>query len=145
MTFSGKILEREAPNMGVFVVNISRWRTLGYTARAREWLDLHNSAPLWNGGSQMPLWLTFWGHPEDLKNLPAEPANALDDITFVDAAWNFQGLGFLTDLSIAEDIAEARILHWTGPRKPWLADGLYREVWHPHYLQFYSMHSEKKK
>ncbi len=47
-------------------------------------------------------------------------------------AW-LQGLGWL-DLKKA-DLDAAYVLHWTGPDKPWLPKGRYKQLWEPYTLR----------
>ena len=46
----------------------------------------------------------------------------------IDPRWNFTGLGWERKLS-RDALSKAYILHWSGPRKPWLEEGLYKSYW----------------
>jgi lipopolysaccharide biosynthesis glycosyltransferase len=49
-------------------------------------------------------------------------------ITEIPLLYNVTGLGHLRGLR-KEMLDTAAVLHWTGPRKPWRHDGLYRELY----------------
>jgi lipopolysaccharide biosynthesis glycosyltransferase len=42
--------------------------------------------------------------------------------------WNVQPMGWHDDIP-EQTLQNGKILHWAGKRKPWLADGLYKEYW----------------
>ena len=46
-------------NMGVFAVNLRRFRELNYRARIFAWIRQHNECKVWQGGSQ-PAIRTEW-------------------------------------------------------------------------------------
>eukprot|EP00747_Dinoflagellata_sp_TGD_P151166 gnl/TRDRNA2_/TRDRNA2_177186_c4_seq1.p1 gnl/TRDRNA2_/TRDRNA2_177186_c4~~gnl/TRDRNA2_/TRDRNA2_177186_c4_seq1.p1 ORF type:complete len:305 (+),score=26.19 gnl/TRDRNA2_/TRDRNA2_177186_c4_seq1:106-915(+) len=114
------LLDREAYNAGVFVLDLERWRDQGFP-RALRWQALHwASGGLWRMpfSSQAPLLFAFanWSATE-IATLPA--------------AWNFDGLGsaFASAADDAPLLEQQKVLHWNGPKKPWLPDGSHRDVW----------------
>lgn len=52
----------------------------------------------------------------------------------LDGRWNTCGLGYTTPHLSPAELAAARILHWTGSRKPWLKEGHFKEEWEPYSL-----------
>lgn len=52
----------------------------------------------------------------------------IKDIYLLDSTYNYSGLGWIENIP-DELINDAHILHWTGPRKPWLPNGLYKEYY----------------
>lgn len=118
---------QEAWNVGVFVVDLARWKVLKYAERVEAWVKRHNdcSDGLWVGGSQPPLLLSFVSRPD------GEP---VDYVTF-EAEWNAADLGWRTGMSPSQ-LKLKKILHWNGPKKPWKKDGLYKQLWKRHREKF---------
>lgn len=99
-------------NAGVYVTDLSRWPEHRVLERLEGWIERHRSAlEDFYFGTQSILNLTFY---RDFQPLPAE--------------WNVQPLGWYDDIP-EETLRKGKILHWSGKRKPWLADGLYKEHW----------------
>lgn len=46
----------------------------------------------------------------------------------IDRKYNLTGFGHLRGINVSE-IERAAILHWTGPKKPWCKDGLYKDLY----------------
>jgi len=46
--------------------------------------------------------------------------------------WNSTGLGGNPRLE-KKYLDAAKILHWNGARKPWLNNGLYKQLWSPYF------------
>ncbi|CAE8692735.1 unnamed protein product [Polarella glacialis] len=99
------------------VINMRAWARLNVTFRVSEWAKQNKGRDLWRHGSQPPLLLLLY-----------------DRVEWLDEAWNVDGLGHKKNQSV-EMIAAAKILHWTGPLKPWHPNGLRKELWDP-----YSVH-----
>ena len=80
----------------------------------------------WIHGSQPPLLLLFGGGS-------AGPRGSFDRILHLPDSWNVVGLGHDCHSSLFdrgacqakmdEQIGRAKLLHWTGPRKPWYIEG----------------------
>jgi len=125
-----KLTNLPAYNVGVFAVNLHRWKDLRAAERVEELVTQHNrcGGKLWVGGSQPPLLLAF---------LNLKPGETEDYIVF-DAAWNYGDLGWRTNIK-KEKLKTKKVLHWNGNKKPWNSDGLYKEVWTPHRSAFDSL------
>jgi len=122
-----RLMKLPAYNVGVFAVNLQRWREQRAVDRVQALVAQHNSCggTLWVGGSQPPLLLAFLDRPE------GEPP----DFVVFHAAWNAGDLGWRTGFA-ASKLRRKFVLHWNGHRKPWQHDGLYRELWLPHRQAF---------
>ncbi len=93
-------------NAGVLGINLAVWRHQKLTDEILYWVDANRAKPLWQLGTQPPLLIVAaargWNH------LPA--------------TWNVDGLGWREEFPSGV-LDSARLLHWTGTGKPWLADG----------------------
>jgi len=116
-----------AYNVGVFAVNLQRWKEQRVAERVEDLVAQHNrcGGKLWVGGSQPPLLLAF---------LNLKEGEAKDYIVF-DAAWNYGDLGWRKNIPVSK-LTSKKVLHWNGNKKPWNPDGLYRDVWLPHRQRF---------
>merc|ERR1740122_843918 len=83
------------------------------TSSVDAWAKRNRGRELWRHGSQPPLLLLLH-----------------DRVEWLDETWNVDGLGHQKNHS-AERLTGARILHWTGPLKPWLPGGAYPDLWRP--------------
>lgn len=92
-------------NTGVMVMDLEKWRRLGYTERVESWMVVQKQRRIYHLGSLPPFLLVLAGR-----------------IEAVDHRWNQHGLG--------GDNVEGRcrglhpgpisLLHWSGKGKPWL-------------------------
>jgi alpha-1,4-galacturonosyltransferase len=99
-------------NAGVYVTDLGRWRKEGVLERLEGWIRTHRLAmEAFYFGTQSIMNLAFY---RGFQPLPSE--------------WNVQPLGWHDDIP-EERLRGAKILHWSGKRKPWLPDGLYRDHW----------------
>ncbi|CAK9029795.1 unnamed protein product [Durusdinium trenchii] len=125
-----KLIALQAFNVGVFAVNLQRWKEQHVAERVEELVTQHNrcGGQLWVGGSQPPLLLAFLnlkqGEEKDYIVFPAE--------------WNYGDLGWRKGIS-ASKLQSKKVLHWNGNRKPWKTEGLYKEMWLPHRQRFDSL------
>jgi len=125
-----KLITLQAYNVGVFAVNLQRWRDQHVAERVEELVTQHNrcGGQLWVGGSQPPLLLAFLnlkqGEEKDYIVFPAE--------------WNYGDLGWRKNIAGLK-LQSKKVLHWNGNRKPWKSDGLYKEMWLPHRQRFDSL------
>jgi len=103
-------------NAGVMLLQLENWRTHHIGSILMFWQELNDATALYSHGTQPPLLLTF--HHLDVRD------------TF-DPTWNVDGLGWRS-LSKSE-LENAKLLHWTGPRKPWLKSGRYVQYWQKFY------------
>eukprot|EP00971_Amphidinium_carterae_P171086 3390652-Amphidinium_carterae.1 len=110
----------EAPsfNAGVMLIDLFRWRSRGATDVIAEWVSMNQDRQLWLHGSQPPLLLLFH-----------------DEVAPLDWRWNIDGLGHRLNYPKSV-LQEARILHWTGPLKPWRHHGVNRLLWEPYTLHY---------
>jgi lipopolysaccharide biosynthesis glycosyltransferase len=98
-------------NTGVLYVNTSKWMARDCRSLCLEELRLQKES----GGQQLAF------YTQGAIN------NALHDmICPIDIKYNTQGLGHRLNLSKAI-IENSVILHWNGPKKPWLRNGLYKQ------------------
>ena len=100
-------------NAGVLLIDLREWRAANVTQEAEWWLEQHMRSPegLWKLGSQPVLHLILHGRWAPLPE-----------------RWNLDSLGRVANIA-PSSLDAARLLHWTGRRKPWLADGLYTSYW----------------
>eukprot|EP00123_Amoebidium_parasiticum_P018405 comp24193_c2_seq1/m.44374 comp24193_c2_seq1/g.44374 ORF comp24193_c2_seq1/g.44374 comp24193_c2_seq1/m.44374 type:complete len:984 (-) comp24193_c2_seq1:240-3191(-) len=104
-------------NAGVMVLNLKIWKEKNKDAEIAKWLDLNRQRPIYKFGSQPPLLLAFYRDYEQM-----------------DYTWNYRHLGHKVGLPI-DKIAQAKILHFNGPRKPWRSNGIeeYKPKWEKYY------------
>ena len=69
------------------------------------------------------LWPKFEASPPLLVTLGGDRFDKIDASLYAD------GLGYKSGLRISQS---ATILHWNGARKPWLKDGMYKQLWSPY-------------
>jgi len=124
------LMKKNAYNVGVFALDLKRWKSSGAVERVEQFIKQHNdcNGALWVGGSQPPLLLAFHHRPKD----------APQDFIVFDAAWNVGDLGW-RDKMDKEKLKKKYVLHWNGNKKPWRADGLYKDLWRPHRDKFSSL------
>lgn len=98
-------------NTGVMVVDSDHWNRSGFLEKCLNELRIQKQSC----GSRLDF------YAQGAIN------NALADaISLIDGKYNYGGLGWLPDLNRTE-FRNAVILHWVGPRKPWMVDGLYQD------------------
>eukprot|EP00435_Cladocopium_sp_Y103_P045018 s622_g12.t2 len=101
-------------NAGVMVIDMKRWEQLKVTEQVLLWASQNGPGrDLWRHGSQPPLLLLLY-----------------DRVEWIPDVWNVDGLGHGRGRS-EDAIQDAKILHWTGPLKPWLSNGLRKDLWEP--------------
>mmetsp|Transcript_48338 Transcript_48338/g.114612 ORF Transcript_48338/g.114612 Transcript_48338/m.114612 type:complete len:467 (-) Transcript_48338:117-1517(-) len=111
-------------NNGVVVFNLAVWKELRLVERIEQWVNAHKQCPMYKGGIQSPFHLALY--EADAENYSSQRCT----IATVDKEWNIDGLGY-AHISAAR-LAQGKILHWTGKRKPWQPDGMYKSFWIPH-------------
>ncbi len=99
-------------NIGVYVTRLKRWRSQDISAKLEQWMRTHMASfQEFVFGTQSIMNLALY---REFQQLPS--------------TWNLVPLGL--DPEIPEAALEAaEILHWAGDRKPWTANGLYKEYW----------------
>jgi len=129
-----KLLKMTNYNIGVYVVDLERWERKRMTEQIEEFVRQHNACggKLWYDADQVPFLLSLF-----LPALRGEP----QDFAIFGEEWNVDGLGYkplvgLGRIELKEGFEQARVLHWTGPHKPWLARGWHRQFWTPYFDLF---------
>lgn len=92
-------------NTGVIVIDLERWRRIGYTKRIEWWMEIQKRDRIYELGSLPPFLLVFAGH-----------------VAPIDHRWNQHGLGGDNVKGSCRDLHPGRVslLHWSGSGKPWL-------------------------
>ena len=98
-------------NAGVYLFSFKYWREFNLTQKCIQILIHNLTHKIMRHGTQPLMNLIF-------NNLTKN----------IDPRWNFTGLGWERKLS-PDSLSKAYILHWSGPRKPWLDNGLYKSYW----------------
>ncbi|CAE7194153.1 GAUT3 [Symbiodinium sp. CCMP2592] len=121
-------LPSEAPsfNAGVMVIDLARWRQRHASRLVAEWIEMNSRRRLWLHGSQPPLLLLFH-----------------DEVVSLHWSWNVDGLGHRLNYP-KHVLAEAKVLHWTGPLKPWRHHGVNRKLWEPHTREYCPKYSNRE-
>lgn len=110
-------------NMGVVYLNTSAWLTEGFTDRCIEELEIQKK--------QEGKRLEFYA--QGAMN------NALhEEVTNLDLQYNVTGLGYREDIP-TDNLENGIILHWSGSRKPWLSNGLYKKYYYSKYTWIHWM------
>jgi lipopolysaccharide biosynthesis glycosyltransferase len=115
-----KNFDFEAPvfNAGIYVTDLEQWRNEEILAVLEGWMKVQSQAPEdIVFGTQSIMNLAFY---RKVQILPPE--------------WNVRHLGDNDNIP-KRDLREGKILHWAGPRKPWVRDGLYKEYWNKYVLE----------
>lgn len=99
-------------NAGVYCTSLNYWRHNGIKRKIIQIMKSHKKSKkgLFRLGTQPILNIAF-----------------ANNFQVLEKAWNTGGLGY-KKVSPYE-INNAKILHWTGKQKPWLANGRYKEIW----------------
>ncbi|GMN52361.1 hypothetical protein TIFTF001_021498 [Ficus carica] len=92
-------------NTGVMVIDLVRWRRVGYTKRIERWMEIQKSDRIYELGSLPPFLLVFAGHVAPIEH-----------------RWNQHGLGGDNVRGSCRDLhpGPVSLLHWSGSGKPWL-------------------------
>jgi lipopolysaccharide biosynthesis glycosyltransferase len=92
-------------NTGVMVIDLVRWRRVGYTSRIERWMEIQKSHRIYELGSLPPFLLVFAGHVAPIEH-----------------RWNQHGLGGDNVRGSCRDLhpGPVSLLHWSGSGKPWL-------------------------
>ncbi|KAK4766929.1 hypothetical protein SAY86_014680 [Trapa natans] len=92
-------------NTGVMVIDLARWRRLGYTKKIERWMEIQKRDRIYELGSLPPFLLVFAGHVAPIGH-----------------RWNQHGLGGDNVRGSCRDLHPGRVslLHWSGSGKPWL-------------------------
>ncbi|KAL3652907.1 putative galacturonosyltransferase-like 7 [Castilleja foliolosa] len=94
-------------NTGVMVIDLGKWRRLGYTRRIEQWMETQKTSVsrIYELGSLPPYLLVFAGHVAPIEH-----------------RWNQHGLGGDNVRGSCRDLhaGPVSLLHWSGSGKPWL-------------------------
>lgn len=92
-------------NTGVMVIDLDRWRRVGYTEKIEKWMEIQKSHRIYELGSLPPFLLVFAGHVAPIEH-----------------RWNQHGLGGDNVKGSCRDLhpGPVSLLHWSGSGKPWL-------------------------
>ncbi|KAG8055574.1 hypothetical protein GUJ93_ZPchr0001g29678 [Zizania palustris] len=108
---------RCAWSWGVSIVDLDAWRRTNVTQTYQLWLEKNRESGfrLWKMGSLPPALIAFDGR-----------------VQAVDPRWHLPGLGW--HMPDAELLHRSAVLHFSGPRKPWLEVAFpeLRELWLAH-------------
>ncbi|KAK8693802.1 hypothetical protein V6N13_071371 [Hibiscus sabdariffa] len=92
-------------NTGVMVIDLGKWRRLGFTKRIERWMEIQKSDRIYELGSLPPFLLVFAGRVAPIGH-----------------RWNQHGLGGDNVRGSCRDLhpGPVSLLHWSGSGKPWL-------------------------
>ncbi|XP_022757919.1 probable galacturonosyltransferase-like 7 [Durio zibethinus] len=92
-------------NTGVMVIDLVKWRRVGYTKRIERWMEIQKSDRIYELGSLPPFLLVFAGRVAPIEH-----------------RWNQHGLGGDNVRGSCRDLhpGPVSLLHWSGSGKPWL-------------------------
>ncbi|KAJ8899069.1 hypothetical protein K2173_010222 [Erythroxylum novogranatense] len=92
-------------NTGVMVIDLIRWRRVGYTKRIERWMEIQKTERIYELGSLPPFLLVFAGHVAPIEH-----------------RWNQHGLGGDNVNGSCRNLhsGPVSLLHWSGSGKPWL-------------------------
>ncbi len=98
-------------NAGVYLFSLKLWREKNLSQKSVQILIYNLTHKIMRHGTQPLMNLIFNGCTKN-----------------IDPRWNYTGLGWERNLD-PEELRKAYILHWSGPKKPWLENGLYKMIW----------------
>ncbi|KAG9131930.1 hypothetical protein Leryth_023257 [Lithospermum erythrorhizon] len=92
-------------NTGVMVMDLVRWRRVGYTTRIEKWMEIQKESRIYELGSLPPFLLVFAGH-----------------VAGIEHRWNQHGLGGDNVRGSCRNLHSGAVslLHWSGSGKPWI-------------------------
>ncbi|KAJ6686659.1 HEXOSYLTRANSFERASE [Salix purpurea] len=92
-------------NTGVMVIDLVKWRWVGYTKRIERWMAIQKSHRIYELGSLPSYLLVFAGHVAPIEH-----------------RWNQHGLGGDNVRGSCRNLhpGPVSLLHWSGSGKPWL-------------------------
>ncbi|TYI51056.1 hypothetical protein E1A91_D12G148500v1 [Gossypium mustelinum] len=92
-------------NTGVMVIDLVKWRRVGYTKRIERWMQIQKRYRIYELGSLPPFLLVFAGRVAPIEH-----------------RWNQHGLGGDNVKGSCRELhpGPVSLLHWSGSGKPWL-------------------------
>nr|CAD7261248.1 unnamed protein product [Timema shepardi] len=108
---------------GVFLANLTRWRETGVTTKLRWWLDSHKRQ-------------SIVGVEPGMDEVEAAMLIVFyDRIAHLDPLWHVQHLGTSSGGRHSKQFVErAKLLHWSGPSKPWHRRCAHSELWERYFV-----------
>nr|CAD7459993.1 unnamed protein product [Timema tahoe] len=108
---------------GVFLANLTRWRETGVTTKLRWWLDSHKRQ-------------SIVGVEPGMDEVEAAMLIVFyDRIAHLDPLWHVQHLGTSSGGRHSKQFVErAKLLHWSGPLKPWHQRCAHSELWDRYFI-----------
>ncbi|KAK6919662.1 Glycosyl transferase, family 8 [Dillenia turbinata] len=104
---------------GMNVFDLHAWREANITATYHYWLrrNLNSGLALWLPGALPPALIAFEGHVHP-----------------IDPSWHVAQLGYQPPAFCRDTLEAARVIHFSGPAKPWLEIGFHevRGLWTRH-------------
>lgn len=110
-------LERKIVNTGTYYVNCKRANELFMTKKCNEIYDIHIKNDLFRCFTMSIINL---GYYDNYEYFDESKFNCVID------------LGWKKDLT-KNQLDNATVLEWSGNKKPWKSDGLYKEYWYPYF------------
>lgn len=98
-------------NAGIYLFNVKYWKQHNFTEKTQQLMVKNKKQKMFGTGTQAIVNYLFYNK---IKN--------------IDNKWNFCNLGYDNNIELNQ-IKEAFILHWNGQYKPWLLNGLYKDIW----------------
>ncbi|KAL1161612.1 hypothetical protein V6Z11_A07G147400 [Gossypium hirsutum] len=91
-------------NTGVMVIDLVKWRRVGYTKRIERWMEIQKTDRIYELGSLPPFLLVFAGRVAPIEH-----------------RWNQHGLGGDNVRGSCRGLhpGPVSLLHWSGSGKPW--------------------------
>ncbi|KAK6917968.1 Glycosyl transferase, family 8 [Dillenia turbinata] len=104
---------------GMNVFDLHAWRRTNITATYHLWLrrNLNSGLALWLPGALPPALIAFEGHVHP-----------------IDPSWHVAQLGYQSPAFCQDTLEAAKVIHFSGPAKPWLEIGFpeVRDLWTRH-------------
>lgn len=98
-------------NTGVYVYDLNWWRNNKVTNLCENLIKKNKEVPLYRLGTQPLLNILYY-----------------NKVKGINVKYNQGELGWRHNMD-EEYLKSCYILHWTGPCKPWLQNGLYKKLW----------------
>eukprot|EP01138_Halocafeteria_seosinensis_P000450 gb/GECG01000464.1/.p1 GENE.gb/GECG01000464.1/~~gb/GECG01000464.1/.p1 ORF type:complete len:385 (+),score=17.93 gb/GECG01000464.1/:1-1155(+) len=106
-----------AYNNGICIQHLQRWQDYNITRSIDFWIKANLREQLFSHSFNPPYLLGLLNRVEPL-----------------DRKWSTSALGYKTKIT-QKALDEGRILHWTGPSKPWEENGFYKHQWKPYHCE----------
>ncbi|XP_014661798.1 PREDICTED: glycosyltransferase 8 domain-containing protein 1-like [Priapulus caudatus] len=110
-------------NTGVYVADVAAWKRENITAELVRWMELNTREDIYGnqkggGGSQPPMMIVFYNRYSTL-----------------DPLWHVRSLGLSAGTRYSSEfVHNAKLLHWSGPHKPWERVAAFQEIWDKYFI-----------